>query len=231
MPIPSQPSLEPLSPSIEPEIVALQHFEHDGVDWWNLQARVEDAFFVGTASFWPTNQDVHIVGFPEMLRPAITTWIREITRKQSGFRASWEQTAMEIASVMSQRSTCPRLKAGAVVCSPDNQVLTTGYNGAPRGQAHCFDLGCDMDGDHCVRALHAEHNAVLQAARHGISLRGTTLYATHRPCIRCALTIMQVGISAVVYRADYDSDHRKENVMSLFSSAGIVLREIEVASA
>ncbi|HHT9130864.1 MAG TPA: deoxycytidylate deaminase [Candidatus Tripitaka californicus] len=86
---------------------------------------------------------------------------------------------MELAKVVSQRATCPRASVGAVIVL-DNRVMTTGYNGSPRGVEHCTDVGCDIrviDGvEHCNRATHAELNAVAQAARHGISIQGSTLY-------------------------------------------------------
>lgn len=116
-------------------------------------------------------------------------------------RPSWDATFFSVANTMAQRATCPRRKVGAVVVNLDYQILTTGYNGSPRGLPHCTDVGCEMVEGHCVRAVHAEANAILQAARVGTSLRYAIMYTTCKPCTRCALLIVQAGIEEVVYLA------------------------------
>ena len=102
------------------------------------------------------------------------------------------------------RSTCPRLHVGAVAVSPDNVPIMAGYNGAASGQPHCTDVGCLLDGDgHCRRSVHAERNVINNAARHGISLAGATLYVTHQPCSDCLLSAWSAGIHHIVYDRAY----------------------------
>lgn len=121
-------------------------------------------------------------------------------------RPSFDQTFLDIAEIMSRRGTCPRLKTGAVIVTPDNHIITTGYNGSPRGEPHCTDIGCMMINGHCERTIHAEMNAILQAARIGVSVSGCTMYALHQPCRRCLLLATQVGIKWIVFRHEYGND-------------------------
>ncbi len=124
-------------------------------------------------------------------------------------RPSWDEYFMQIARVVATRATCPRRSVGAVIVL-DRRILTTGYNGAPRGLRHCppdgpykdWPEGCMMNG-HCVRAVHAEQNAIVQAALNGVSTRGATLYVTCQPCNACAKMIVNAGIVRVVFDGDY----------------------------
>ncbi len=109
---------------------------------------------------------------------------------------------MEIARTVATRATCLRARVGAIVVS-DRRILTTGYNGAPPGTSHCTDAGCLMVDGHCLRATHAEANAIVQGARHGVSLVGGTVYTTHRPCAGCTKLIISAGITRVVYEHAY----------------------------
>jgi dCMP deaminase len=137
-------------------------------------------------------------------------------------RPSWDDTMLSIAAVMSQRSTCLRLQAGAVIATADHKVVATGYNGAPHGLEHCTVLGCMVEGGHCVRAVHAEVNAVVQVARlGGPGLDGCTLYSTHRSCVRCAPILVQSGIRRVVYSKEYDSDLASGAVVDLLTRSGV----------
>jgi dCMP deaminase len=139
-----------------------------------------------------------------------------------GGRPSWDDTMLSIAQVMSQRSTCLRLQAGAVVATADHKVVATGYNGAPHGLEHCTVMGCMIEGGHCVRAVHAEVNAVVQVARlGGPGLDGCTLYSTHRSCVRCAPILVQSGIRRVVYSKEYDSDLASGAVVDLLTRSGV----------
>ena len=140
-------------------------------------------------------------------------------------RPGWDSLLMDMAALVSHRATCPRLMNGAVITRND-QVLTTGYNGAPRGRPHCVEVGCQVEGGHCVRAVHAEHNAILQAARIGVSLEGTTLYTIYRPCVRCALAIVQVGIVRVWYELGYDSDEMADDVIADLEASGVEVRKL-----
>lgn len=113
---------------------------------------------------------------------------------------------MNITLDVSTRSTCLRARVGAIVVK-DRRILTTGYNGAPRGLPHCLDEGCDLVDGHCVRTLHAEQNAILQGALYGVSLDGGTIYTTHQPCHACAKMIINAGLVRVVYAGRYPDAH------------------------
>ncbi|MGB2965684.1 MAG: cytidine/deoxycytidylate deaminase family protein [Anaerolineales bacterium] len=120
-------------------------------------------------------------------------------------RPSWNEYFMNIAHEVAKRSTCDRAQVGAVIVR-DKRILTTGYNGSPRGLPHCSEVGCLMDNGHCVRTLHAEQNAIIVAALHGVITAGATIYVTHQPCFICAKTIINAGISEIVYDKEYQDD-------------------------
>lgn len=133
-------------------------------------------------------------------------------------RPSWDTYFMDIAFTVAQRSTCNRANVGAVTVR-DRRMLTTGYNGAPAGIAHCDEVGHLMIDGHCLRALHAEQNAIIQAAMHGVTVQGATIYVTHQPCINCAKMIINAGIERVVYAGNYPD----ENSRSFLQEAGVEL--------
>jgi dCMP deaminase len=120
-------------------------------------------------------------------------------------RPPWDSYFMDIALQVARRSTCPRASVGAVIVR-DKRILTTGYNGSPRGLPHCTDVGCLMVNGHCVRALHAEQNAIIQGALHGVDVSHSILYVTHQPCLNCAKMIINAGIERVVYAGDYPDE-------------------------
>ena len=132
---------------------------------------------------------------------------------------------MQIAQLVKTRATCPRLQVGAVIVR-DRRILATGYNGAPRGLPHCppngdktdWPRGCLISG-HCARSLHAEQNALLQAAMIGIACQGATMYVTHQPCNSCAKMIINAGIVQVAYQGEYPDAFS----MELFRQSGISL--------
>ena len=133
---------------------------------------------------------------------------------------------VEIALTVAKRATCLRNKVGAVIVR-DNHILTTGYNGAPRGLSHCLDIGCLRNAQNIpsgtmhekCRAVHAEQNAIIQAALHGLQTSGSTLYCTHQPCILCTKMIINAGIKHVVYVNAYpDPDS-----MAFFEEAGVTV--------
>ncbi len=144
-------------------------------------------------------------------------------------RPTWDEIFMEIADVVGKRGTCDRGKSGAVI-TRNNRLLTTGYVGSPPGFPHCDEVGHLIhtvtypDGtvsDHCMRTLHAEENAILQAAIDGISLVGATLYCKMVPCShRCAMKIIRIGITRVVAKHRYQRD---EQTINNFKKAGIKL--------
>jgi len=139
-------------------------------------------------------------------------------------RPSWDEYFLNIARLVATRSTCLRRKVGAVAVK-NKQVLATGYNGAPTGIRHCDQVGCLRDElnvpsgqrHELCRALHAEQNAFLQAARHGVSLEGATIYITIQPCSICAKMIINVGIKKIVMEGDYPD----EFALQFLSEAGI----------
>jgi len=125
---------------------------------------------------------------------------------------------MEVARTVATRATCPRASVGAVLVR-DHRILTTGYNGAPRHVAHCTEVGCELRGDHCVRATHAEANAVVQAALHGVGVAGATAYCTHQPCVHCAKLLISAGIERIVYAEPYVDPFAQQ----LLAEAGVAL--------
>jgi len=134
-------------------------------------------------------------------------------------RPSWDDYFMGITFQVARRSTCDRARVGAIIVK-DRRILTTGYNGAPAGLPHCDDVGHLMVGGHCVRTLHAEQNAIIQAALHGVSVAGGTMYVTHQPCLTCAKMIINAGIRRVVYAGDYPDP----NAVAFLQEAGVELQ-------
>jgi dCMP deaminase len=128
-------------------------------------------------------------------------------------RPSWDEYFMEIARQVATRSTCLRRSVGALIVR-DKRILSTGYNGAPRGVAHCDVAGCLREKlgipsgqrQEICRGLHAEQNAIIQAALHGVSVEGGTIYVTHQPCITCAKMIINSGIVRVVCASTYPDE-------------------------
>lgn len=121
-------------------------------------------------------------------------------------RDSWDKYFLNVAKLVASRSTCPRASVGAVITS-NNRVVATGYNGAAAGEAHCDDIGCLVVDGHCQRAIHAETNAVAQAAKFGISVNGATLYywdSLGRPsasCVKCTQLMKAAGIAKIIGRS------------------------------
>jgi dCMP deaminase len=141
-------------------------------------------------------------------------------------RPSWDEYFLSIARLVATRSTCMRRNVGAVVVK-NKQILATGYNGAPSGTTHCEAVGClrqklnvpSGERHELCRALHAEQNAFLQAARHGVSLDGATIYITTQPCSICAKMIINVGIKKILF----DGDYPDEMALEFLKEAGIEL--------
>jgi len=139
-------------------------------------------------------------------------------------RPSWDKYFMQIAQLVASRSTCLRRKVGAVIVK-DRRILTTGYNGAPRGLAHCSEVGCLRDKmkiapgtrQELCRGLHAEQNAIIQAAMHGISIQNSVLYCTNQPCITCVKMIINAGIKKIFYKNNYPDELARQ----LLAEAGV----------
>ncbi|MHB8126335.1 MAG: deoxycytidylate deaminase [Desulfitobacteriaceae bacterium] len=125
-------------------------------------------------------------------------------------RPSWDSYFMQIAQVVASRSTCLRRQVGAVIVK-DRQILSTGYNGSPTGLRHCGELGClrqsleipPGERTEICRAVHAEQNALLQAARHGVAIEGADMYTSVQPCVLCTKMIINTGIRRVIYAKPY----------------------------
>ena len=143
-------------------------------------------------------------------------------------RPSWDEYFMEIAHTVSKRATCDRGRSGCVIVK-DKQILVSGYVGSPVGLPHCDEVGHQMkkmlheDGsisEHCVRTVHAEQNAICQAAKRGIALDGSTLYCRMTPCRVCAMLIINCGIKRVVCEKKYHAGAESEE---MFAKAGVAL--------
>lgn len=109
---------------------------------------------------------------------------------------------MRIANAVSASGTCGRAQVGAVLVK-NSCVIGTGYNGSAKGDGHCDDMGHIMESGHCIRTVHAEENAILNAAKNGVSTQGATMFSTHRPCYRCCQRLINAGISRVIYEREY----------------------------
>ena len=158
----------------------------------------------------------------------------ETKTNTTGKRPSWDEYFMQMAELTATRSTCLRRHVGAVIVQ-NKHIIATGYNGAPRGLAHCAELGGCLreklgvpsgERHELCRALHAEQNAIIQAATLGHSIEGASIYITHQPCVICAKMIINAGIERIVVREGYPD----ELAVSLLAEAGkrvIMLKDIK----
>jgi dCMP deaminase len=137
-------------------------------------------------------------------------------------RASWDEYFMAIAREVATRSTCDRKHVGAVVVR-DRMILATGYNGSIRGLAHCDDEGHLMEDGHCVRTVHAEANAIVQAARAGVRVDGGDIYVSASPCFGCFKLIANAGMRRIVFGEFY----RDNRIYELSAKLGIVLEHLQ----
>jgi dCMP deaminase len=145
-------------------------------------------------------------------------------------RPTWDEYFVSIANLVRERSTCLRRQVGAVLVK-NKRILATGYNGAPKGMPHCSETGC-IRSRHDVppgqrhelcRGIHAEQNAIVQAAAFGVNITGSTLYCTHFPCVLCVKMLINAGITRLVVEQDYPDDLAK----SMLEGTDIELRVIE----
>ena len=141
-------------------------------------------------------------------------------------RVSWEEYFMNIAKQVATRSTCERKHVGSVIVR-DRIILSTGYNGSIRGMPHCDEMGHMMENGHCVATIHAEANAVLQAARNGVRIEGAEVYITASPCWQCFKTIANAGLRRICYGEFY----RDERIFEVAKKIGIELVHIKVDQA
>ena len=144
-------------------------------------------------------------------------------------RPSWDEYFLELAQLVASRSTCLRRHVGAVLVRKE-RIIATGYNGAPRGLGHCLEIGClreemDIPSGHryeLCRGVHAEQNAIINAAYYGVSTEDTVLYCTNQPCIICARILINAGISKVVHQGNFNDDL----ALKFMQEAGIDLVQI-----
>ena len=146
-------------------------------------------------------------------------------------RPDWDSYFFEITKLVATRSTCIRRSVGAVIVK-DKRILATGYNGAPSGLPHCLDIGClreklnipSGERQEICRGIHAEQNALMQAAKFGISVDGATIYVTHHPCVVCAKLLINAGIKVIRYLEDYPDELSKE----MLKEAGMDIRQVKL---
>jgi dCMP deaminase len=142
-------------------------------------------------------------------------------------RPSWDQYFMEITQQVATRATCRRRCVGAIIVK-DKRILATGYNGVPTGIQHCLERGCLREQlgipsgqqHELCRGTHAEQNALIQAARYGISIDGSSVYCTNEPCVQCAKMLINAGIKEIVFASPYPDELAQE----LLAEAGVTLR-------
>jgi len=144
-------------------------------------------------------------------------------------RPSWDEYFIRITRQVSERSTCLRRKVGAIIVR-DKRILATGYNGAPSGIRHCYEVGCLREAKgvasgerhELCRGLHAEQNAIIQAALYGVAVSGASIYCTHQPCILCAKMLINAGIKEIYYEEGYPDPLSQE----LLGEAGVRVRQL-----
>ena len=139
-------------------------------------------------------------------------------------RVDWHTYFMNIARAAATRSTCPRKHVGAVIVR-GKTILSTGYNGSIRGMPHCTEVGCDIENGHCVATVHAEANAIIQAARNGVCIDGADIYVTASPCWSCFKLIANSGIRRIFYGEFY----RDNKSLKVAEKCGIKLISMEGA--
>ncbi len=153
-------------------------------------------------------------------------------KKPASHRPTWDHYFMEITRLVATRSTCLRRQVGAIIVK-DKRILATGYNGAPRQLPHCLDVGCLRDkmgvpsGERheLCRGIHAEQNAIIQAATSGVNIEGSVLYTTHYPCSLCIKMILNASIEKVLFLDGYPDDLSK----TLADEAGLAVRQLQLS--
>ena len=136
-------------------------------------------------------------------------------------RIDWHVYFMNIAREVATRSTCPRKHVGAVVVR-DKRILSTGYNGSLRGLEHCDEVGCLMEDGHCIATVHAEANAILQAAMNGVRIEGSEIYTTASPCWNCFKLVANAGLKAIYFGEFY----RERRILEYAAKIGIDLQAL-----
>ena len=140
-------------------------------------------------------------------------------------RPDWDEYVLKLAMLASERATCPRMHCGCVLVKKKD-VVATGYNGSIPGDVHCEDSECLVIDDHCVRTVHAEMNALIQAAKRGHSIEGATAYVTNMPCTTCAKALITAGIERVVVFSEYHDTLATD----FFAKAGVTIDKQAIPS-
>jgi len=151
---------------------------------------------------------------------------KDLPKSTDDQRPDWDTYFMKLCRVVAERSTCLRRQVGALLVS-NRRILATGYNGAPKGLPHCAEVGClrtrlgipSGERQELCRGVHAEQNAVIQAAVHGVALNDVTCYSTTQPCITCAKMLINANVTRIVYEGDYPD----ELAMQMLEAAGVEL--------
>ncbi len=148
-------------------------------------------------------------------------------------RLSWDQYFLTITRQVAERSTCGRARVGAVIVR-DKNILATGYNGAPAGLPHCTEVGClvyesktpsgDVE-ENCYRTIHAEINAIAQAAKNGVSINRAVIYITHTPCIHCLKVLINTGIEHIFFEKEY----KPHTLRELLDASAVTLQQVRPA--
>ncbi len=139
-------------------------------------------------------------------------------------RPEWDKYFMDLLEVIKTRSTCMRRQVAAIIVK-DKQIISTGYNGAPKGIFHCDQVGClreklsipSGEKHELCRGIHAEQNAIIQASMHGVSIEGTEIYITHSPCVLCSKMLINAGIKRITFKGDYPD----KLALDLLGEAGV----------
>ncbi len=140
-------------------------------------------------------------------------------------RPEWDEYFLKLAMLASERATCPRMHCGCVLVK-DKNVITTGYNGSIPGDEHCDQVGCLIVDNHCVRTVHAEMNALIQAARRGHAVEEASAYITNMPCTTCAKALITAGIKRVIVFSDYHDTL----ALQFFTKAKVKIDKINIPS-
>lgn len=161
-------------------------------------------------------------GAPARVAPVTAPAVRAVGPEPRR-RASWDRYFMNIAVEVATRATCDRKHVGAVI-ERERMILSTGYNGSIRGMPHCDEVGHMMESGHCVATIHAEANAIIQAARNGVGIEGATFYTTASPCWNCFKLIANAGVKRICFAEFY----RDERIFEVAKRLGIELVEIRL---
>lgn len=227
-------------PKVRYERVVLRNSETDHIDYETFLSNEQREYTSTDPNRQNLSKCIEMADFlfqnngnMEMLYEQVDTVMSQIQKeieaaKTVYVRPSWDEYFMEIANTVAKRATCDRGRSGCVVVK-DKQILVTGYVGSPIGMPHCDEVGHQFkqmlheDGSittHCTRTVHAEQNAICQAAKRGIALEGATLYCRMTPCRTCAMMIINCGIKRVVCERKYHAGAESE---AMFKQAGIQL--------